>query len=304
MPVKKPSLNHQLHKRLESLKLFGESKHKAKAEAKISGRENLVGIYSENTLKVYKTASKQIAEFLKEQGIKNINDVSEDLVIEYFGTIKDQYSSYTLDTKLSAMNKIFGFSITKAQANLPKTSYKDVFRGRRGQKGRYNAEIWKDHVDIAKATGLRRASMSAGQYPIKASSFFFYEGRLYVRLLEKGGRYREAVVLHSMESRVLEVVQQRTGKEIEKGHRYDKGQFLKHYRLNRHEPKIFENYTKEINNHAYRRMYAEKRYEEILKSLGRQEEINFRGYDKEVLSLLTRDLGHNRIRVCVEHYLR
>lgn len=304
MPKKRPSLNHQMHNRMENLKLFGESKHEAKAKAKASGQVGLAGIYSDNTYKTYKSIYKQFVPFLKEQNIQHLNEVTEEHIIGYLRSIMNKYSPYSLDTILSALNKLFNTSVTKKQVGLPVTSYKDVFRGREGKTGRYNPLNWKDQIDVANATGIRRASMCRGQFPVKASNFFQCNGRIYVRLIEKGGRYREATVLKCMEGRLRQIIKERTGKEIHEGQHWDKGQFLKYSRANRMEPKLFTRYTKEINNHAFRRAYATNRYQEILKSLGRPEKQDYRGYDEEVIQTLTLDLGHNRLDVCVEHYLR
>jgi hypothetical protein len=64
---------------------------------------------------------------------------------------------------------------------------------------------------------------------------------------------------------------------------------------------------KKIDNHAFRAEYARARYEELLELKREQEEEilrNYRGYDLECLRQLLQDLGHNRVSVVVEHYLR
>ncbi len=69
------------------------------------------------------------------------------------------------------------------------------------------------------------------------------------------------------------------------------------------ETPLFQSYTKEINNHAYRREYAEERYREILKEKGREDRQDYRGYDLEVCRELSKDLGHYRESVVVDSYI-
>lgn len=47
---------------------------------------------------------------------------------------------------------------------------------------------------------------------------------------------------------------------------------------------------------------AKNRYKEILSD--RKDDMNYRGYDKRVLIILTKDLGHNRLDVVIYNYLK
>ena len=66
---------------------------------------------------------------------------------------------------------------------------------------------------------------------------------------------------------------------------------------------LFKRYTRKIDNHALRREYAKNRYKEIAEEKD-SEEKDYRGYDKEVLRVLTQDLGHNRLDVVIYNYLK
>lgn len=65
---------------------------------------------------------------------------------------------------------------------------------------------------------------------------------------------------------------------------------------------MFEKYSRAINNHKYRREYAQEMYKQYLK--GRKDKKNWRGYDKEALEWVSKNLGHNRLDVVVYHYMR
>ena len=70
---------------------------------------------------------------------------------------------------------------------------------------------------------------------------------------------------------------------------------------------LFNKYTEKIDNHAFRAEYARARYEELVQIKKEQgEEIlqNYRGYDRDCLRQVSQDLGHNRLSVVVEHYMR
>lgn len=82
--------------------------------------------------------------------------------------------------------------------------------------------------------------------------------------------------------------------------------FKERYR-NSNQGCLFDKYTKKIDNHAFRAQYARERYEELIQQKReRGEKIlkNYKGCDRDCLSQVSQDLGHNRINVVVEHYLR
>lgn len=66
---------------------------------------------------------------------------------------------------------------------------------------------------------------------------------------------------------------------------------------------LFNRYTTKIDNHAFRAEYARALYKELLsgsESPGKQ----YRGYEERVLREVSWALGHARLSVVVEHYMR
>jgi len=125
-------------------------------------------------------------------------------------------------------------------------------------------------------------------------------------VVEKGGKFRNAQVLGSYKSKVEKMVPN-IPVRVGSGHaNSDAGRFKETYRDSDEEP-IFSRYTTKIDNHAFRAQYARGRYQELVEQKqeqGREIMRDFRGFDKECLRQVSQDLGHNRLSVVVEHYMR
>ena len=100
-----------------------------------------------------------------------------------------------------------------------------------------------------------------------------------VNLIEKGGKERDATILKDYRERIKEILEGKPEGEP-----------------------LFEKYTNKIDNHAFRREYAQNRYKELVKEKG-SEDKSYRGYDPELLRKLSHDLGHNRLNVTIYNYL-
>lgn len=310
---RKGSLNYQLHQKMEKINCIGQSRHLAKIEARAMGRNSVIGIHGEETYNNYRSVSKILARYLKEQGHNDLDKVTRQDLKGFLADRRDNHDvkPVTLNKDLAAINKIFSTDITKKEANLPETSYKDATRARQGQTGKFNPKDWKDQIDTAKAVGCRRESIHSEKnigwkhFPLTEKSFFQKDGKVWARLIEKGGKYREAPVLAAHQERVKAIFREKTGKNIPRGGRLSKNEFKEIYRQGLKEGKtmFFNRYTTEINNQEYRRNYAAERYHEHLKELGINEKRNFRGYDSRVLEQISKDLGHGRLDIVVESYL-
>lgn len=320
--AKHGSLTYQLNNRMKALDRRGESRHQAKQEAKeagISNKGGTVGIHSNNTYAGYWNHSKDFCRFLKANGIRTLEQVEKQHAIQYLTQAKERgLRPATLETKMAAINKVFRLDLHKKDAQLPPTRISDTIKGRNGQQGRFTPENWKDHITFAKATGVRRSSIhptkqniitNNGNWKVIPSSVWKREsdGRIMVSVVEKGGKYREIPVLREYEKPFLTVVSNRAGEgwQLTTRERWEESRFKEEYREARQgdEQPLFNSYTKEINNHAYRREYAEERYKEIIQDKGRDDRQDYRGYDREVCLELSLDLGHYRESVVVDSYL-
>lgn len=293
------SLNHQLNKRMNSLKKMGESKHEAKKQ--LGENEKLEGIYSDNTYKAYKQASIQFANWLKEEhDIKHIDDVTKEMAEQYLRERDSYCSPSTVSTDLASINKIYCFDVNKKEAGLQQRSYKNITRSRveREHDKKYNPKNYEKQIDTAKAFGIRRESFVTGDYRLKEDSIYRYDDKLYVSVIEKGGKFRNVEVREDMQKtieghfpNIKERDQQMTEQEFRETYE-NLGENL------------FEKYTAKIDNHALRREYAQHKYKELVSKLDNEKQDYYKQYDKRAIAELSKNLGHNRLRVVVEHYLR
>lgn len=283
---KMSKLDYQMHLRMEAMKCIGESRHQAKKEYKeMMGKNSsnrTMGIHSHLTYDAYKQTSIEFIRYIRcnYKEIKDVDQIKEEHVIEYLKYRQDDgKSSHTISKDMAALNKLYNFYITKKDAGIKERSYKDIKRSREPKEHdrKYNADNYRDQIIFAKATGCRRQSVLVAE----VERVIWKDGSpIEVYLKEKGGKERHATILKEYQNAIKEIMR---NKESEKP--------------------LFGKYTKKIDNHAFRREYAKKRYEELVKEKGFDAK-DYRGYNRSVLKELSKDLGHNRIDVVIYNYLK
>lgn len=310
------SLKYQITQRLKELNRIGESKHQAKQDwRRICESANIKwnpaqapGIFSFKTMDAYRQSAIEFSKWLKQNHpeIKDINNIKKEHAIAYLKQRQEQgKSAWTISKDMSALNKVFNLNVTKQEAGLRERSYKDTERSRvsRSHDTKYNTQNYEQQITFAKAFGCRRESIYGGQYQVKDVSLFRHNGKIYVSLIEKGGRYREAPCLQSMQPQIEKMFP-----NIQEREPMTKEQFKELYSTSNEY--LFDKYTTKIDNHAFRHEYARNLYKELLEQQEReqaeehrQQEL-YRGYDKEILREVSEALGHSRLSVVVEYYLR
>lgn len=238
-------VDYQMHCKMQEMLCLNESRHKAKQEYKEMTGEcsnRTIGIHSYKTYDAYKQTSVEFIGYIRQEfkEIKDIGEIKEEHVIDYLKhRQEDGKTAHTISKDMTALNKLFNFKVTKADAGIKERSYKDITRSRevRERDFKYNPDNYKDQITIAKSYGCRRESV----FKIKPDDFNWKDGRPFsVHLTEKGGKERDATLLEEYRSLVKEILEVK-----------DKG------------TPIFEKYTKKIDNHAFRREYAQSRYKEL-----------------------------------------
>lgn len=248
MGKKRESLNYQLHKKLTSLLRIGESRDLAKKEYKQYCQEHNIkyvngqaeGIFSWNTYNSYKQTLEEFSKWLADKyHIRDIKAITRDMAIEYLQFRRDAHkSAWTIDKDKSALNKVFGFAITKKEAELPIRYMTDITRSRLPVEidKHVNLEHYHYQVLFAKASGCRRESV----LKVTKEDFIFENGvAVLVRLKEKGGRERYAPLLEEYQVELTQYVN-----SIATGC-------------------LFTSYNKNIDNHAFRAEYARKLYNQL-----------------------------------------
>lgn len=315
--ARRESIIYQVIKRLKELIRFGQSKHLAKQEEKFRCQEEgrpwnparVEGIYSFKTYEVYKEHCLDFANWVrKEKGVKSLEQARQ-YVKEYLEKeIAEGKSPWTLRVKASALAKLFGCSTPDFGVELPSRSRGFIHRSRleREHDKHFSERRNRDVVEFCRATGLRRKELLRVTW---RDVYRGEDGRLMVHVDQgKGGRSREVPVAKGMEEVVWEARERA--------------------RLSGQE-KLFPHVVNRMDVHSYRREYAMARYrelqqmsereleQEIMRENLRKDEMEAllklkgktynrqdgRAFEKFLLAIVSKNLGHNRIEVVARHYL-
>lgn len=289
----KESLVRQVQKVLENKLAIGESKH---VDKKLHAHRDK--IYSWNTFRTYMKHSNYFVTYCKENhGCKTL-DQCRSYVDEWLQIRIDAgLSAYTQKLEASALAKLYGCSTT----DFIKTETRnrnDIVRSRGGKvrDTNFNEERHKDLVDFCRSTGLRRSELES----LRGDQLLKKDDQYYIRVIGKGGRYREAPVIGNIDLVVNKMIS--AGSD-----------------------KVWGIVSNAADIHSYRSDYAtaiykmharpidQIPYDKINKGTGRKyqsEVYHCRGdqkgqkMDKAAMLEASYALGHNRISVVGEHYIR
>ncbi len=308
------TLNNQVQHALTQKAKIGQSRHKAKEELRQEYAEKgekvpfgvaVDGIHSIKTFDVYKEHCNRFVDWCIEN--KNVNkyaklDSIKQYAVEY---LKDREargkSLYTLKAERAALGKLYGEQIP-CKFEKART-YKDVTRSR-GQAKRdvhFSEEKNAPLVALCRATGGRREDISK----LTKECFFIKDGNMFVRFEQsKGGRDRIAPVLKNYQEQIRELINTKAPNEL-----------------------LFDKIHNGCDVHGYRREYAQELYKSVCdnenlkaeysKIYPLRNEPNIKGdyyisHDKERpfkglrdnIYIVSEALGHNRLDVSVNHYLK
>lgn len=305
-------LKTQINYRLDELDRIGESRHDAKMELiKENGSlpfgETVEGIYSISTKDNYRKVANHFTRYcVKEKGEDpraNLQDLIKKYSIDYLHEREARgLSPSTLSKDRAALNKI-SVNNRKIDYEVSQRKIENITRSRSNRNTNnkhFNEDNNSDLVALAKGTGGRRSDLAS----LTPKSFFKRSGRLFVRFEgSKGGRNRIAVVREEYREKIESRIAS-TASDLP----------------------LFARVHSHADIHSYRREYAQELYKDILrdKSLKsalsgvypkREENIQsdlyttqgqdnvFTGYRDDIF-LVSQSLGHNRLDVAVNHYLR
>ena len=277
------SLTKQVQNAFDSKLAIGQSKHQDKIKGKTQEK-----IYSWETYRSYMKHCNYFTAYCKEHyGCKTLEQCRT--YIDEWLQIRSEkgLSAYTQKLEASALAKMYGCS-TKDFTKTDVRHRTDIIRSR-GEKvrdGHFSERNNKDLVDFCKSTGLRRAELRA----LTGDKLIEKDGEYYIKVDvgSKGGRYREAPIVGNVKAVVERMQSVGTGKVFEKIHN---GADIHSYRA--------DYCTAVYNNHA-----------RDVKTLDRSDVYCCRGdlkgtwYDKKAMFEASQALGHNRISVIAEHYIR
>lgn len=282
----KESLIFQVTKKFNGMLAIGESRHKAKADGTASDK-----IFSWGTYHTYIKHSCYFINYCKKNYKVKTLEQCESYATEWLNS-RSNLSSYTQKMESAALNKLFCKCINYNKRNRSRSN---ITRSRGvAQRDLHFSEFKnKELVNFAKATGLRRNELKN----LKSGSIKYDDtGRACINVSSgtKGGKHRLAPILG--DSRQVQRI-------IDKVNNTQLGQ------------KVFPNISNAADIHSYRSEYAVNYYNECLKSLGGiskykrnryycRKDLKGKCYDKRAMKMVSKALGHNRISVIAEHYLR
>jgi hypothetical protein len=319
----KGSLSYQMNAFFNSILAFGKSKHEAKErfkEIKESKGERAnpsqsFWIHSRGTAKTYRQWAEDFTGYIRATtDIKDRDEITREHLQRYIEDKKEHYeetkghaSPYTMATICSSLNKVFSDKewepLTKKEFGVENKSYKTVKRSR-DSEGQRIPEKWSEAVEVSRSFGLRREGLEQ----IKESNIFrdTESGSLKVRVIEKGGRYREAECIREREH-IVEGILTARGHEIQTEGTMTKAEYKEAYKQDE-SGKMYDGISRNIDIHHFRREYAQSKYNEVVERMegqGNELKAVFSGtYYEEALREVSENLGHSRISVVVYSYLK
>ena len=276
----KKSLIRQVQERLDSMLAIGESKYEDKKTDLTKGK-----IYSWNTYKSYLQHCCQFVRYCRDQHhCKNLTDCRQ-YVGEWMESRKD-LSAYTQKLSASALCKLYGESLEELEITTKRAARSEITRSRGTAKRdkHFSEEKNAEFVEFCRSTGLRRSEITK----LRGDQLLQEEGQWYIQTTGKGGRFRIITICGDVELVVRKMQAAGTGKAWKK---------------------IPQN----ADIHSYRADYASRiylKYARPIEESPRKERYICRKdkagivYDKIAMLEASKALGHNRISVVGEHYLR
>lgn len=291
----KKSLTRQVQEVFESKLKIGCSKHKDKHDG-ISDNY----IYSYGTLKAYMKEANYFVKFCKEKhGCKTLEQCRP-YVSEWIDS-RRHLSAYTLKLDISALAKLYGIKATDLKIETPARVRSGITRSRGTKKrdSHFSEKRNADFVEFCRSTGLRRAEITALRGNMLAVDD---RGRLCINVTvgSKGGRPRLAPIMGNVEKIKAMMDAAGTEKVFSK---VPTGADIHSYRAD-YATAVYNQYARPLDKIPYDRINkgTGKLYQSDV-YVCRGERAGVR-YDKQAMLEASRALGHNRICVVGEHYLK
>jgi len=303
MGRKNGNITMQLNRRIDGLLRIGEKKVKDDP----TNPNRAEGIHSVRTADTYRAVAHQFGDYLKTQGVRQIDDITRDHVAGFM-TSRADLSPFTHSKDLSALNKILDTRYTVRDFDLAGRSYKEITNNRGlAQRDTSGAARNREALDFVRASGMRRESIAR----ITPADFLRDKNGVCVglHLIEKGGRERNAVILEQDRERITAAVDAAI------------------HATGLHQPFLKEP-DSNANPHYCRREYAQLLYTDLVqaqqighdyyagmreqfideyqfsKAISRYPNETVRGLDRDTLAAVSQSLGHNRVDVVLYHYVR
>jgi integrase len=279
--------------RLNRLMADGKKRSEAKAEARERG-ESLFAfsdgkIHAFESRNNYQQIVMRFLDWCREhhhlRDLAKVDAQADELASLYLAErIEQNYSAWTLQTERSALRMFFQDRTLADWVELPQRRRENIKRSRGPAKRdrQINLNNWQHVITFCLACGLRREELR----DLYCRDVYVRPGdqRLVVRVVKgKGGKWREVPVFPGREQAVLEVIEGRDP-----------------------ESHVFDRISDRLDIHSYRRQFAQDLYEHLSgRPLPPKEgRLKSADLDRDAALQVSRCLGHNRIDIIFEHYIR
>lgn len=288
-----------VNQHFEEARKYGESKFLAKIEAKKNGANTVTGMYSKDTEKSYRKHAKHVIGrvIANHPEVRTVSDIIPHIKEEIESEIKSGVGAYSIRLRVAACVTALGvdnyhsFGIV----SLPPRSVHECKRTRTRSISdkKLVGEKYDNIRKAIEATGARRGGLKR---LTESDLFIDNDGNLRVKLLEKGGKKRCALVHPDDADFIIEMFRNPMGDVSPNGSRYIFGKNA---------------VPKNLTCHSHRARYAERIYM-LYRSDGRYtSNTSFRCrkqrrgdcFDRGILLAVSKELGHNRLDVAAENYL-
>ena len=301
----KKRLTHEVKTALSQNDKRGQSKHAAKQTARAEAQRThtsytqITGLYATSSYSTYvKQALVALRWIADHYGCKRLEECRPYLPAYYAAMQEQGLSAWTVRTRVYALCSVYSDDYTTlfGVERLPARHRAEIKRGRQisASDNRHHTLEQEAVRTIARACGARRG----GLLGLTVEDLIEREGHLYVHLLEKGGKEREAIVLPDYENAVREIfaIYADNPKAATTG---GKRRLFSRSAL-----------PKDMPLHYLRAQYAQdlyRYYEAQGAATGElyhcRADRKGQFYDKGILKAVSHNLGHSRCDVVVSHYL-
>lgn len=304
----KRSLHQQAYDRLQSMCGYGRSKK----QDKILGISNKY-IYSFSSMQSYQKHINYFLTWCKSNPViteqlghraRTLEEV-EPYIEPYIRAREEQgLSAYTVKLELSALAKLYNKTFNIITIG---TRRQDITRSRLDSAGdkHFSEEKNRDMIDCCRCVGFRRSELEKA----KAEDLIQRNGVYYMKIVGKGGRYREAMLCGTAEEiqRAIAYIHTLNGHN----HVHSNAD-IHSYRAD-YATRIYNTYARDITTIQGTKI----NYTELTGKTDRQGNTIYKNgvyycrgdqkgmsLDRTAMIIASQNLGHNRESVVGEHYIR
>jgi len=291
---KRPGAKYAAIQRLDAQMAIGSPRSDAKVEAAAQGKSTFAFsdgmIHSYATRDIYQKVVMWFIDWCRDtQNIRDLDKIdaqADELaslyLIERMG--QDGISAWTLHTERSALRQFFQDRELTDCIELPKRRRENIKRSRNAtvRDRHINLDNWQHVIQFCLASGLRREELR--DLHVRDVYTRLSDQHLVVEVVNgKGGKQRQVPVFPGREGSVTSQIE---GKAPD--------------------AHVFSRISSLLDIHSYRRQFAQDLYEYLSgrplpPRIGRLRSADL---DKDVAVFVSRCLGHNRIDIIFQHYIR